>query len=364
MARALLGCLVLAGCTPLAAAQEPAPVAEESSATAVSQREWLVAGTFKGSTHGGLRGTLSNFIFEYENDDSLFRDFGDLGIGVGFDIGPVKTDEMLVVEFAGLGEPLEMTEEVLRQGFLDYRSADSERGLTSEFASFDDRVLAASHGNPFTGRFEQARYFYEILVPRFWYKPTKRGFTVLLRMVNPSGVAVSEEQQILAKPPPETWGLVPEVCWQVPEGASAETELARAEPMDGPARDQLALGLRRAPAGRVDLGIDHGGVDGHALEPRAELRFDHEGDHQAVHSAEISEEDPLVDGLGELGVVEDPAVHGDLEERLGVEVPGLLLAVREGDTKLLGCDAVHVARAEILDRQSPRSVVEEHRRKE
>ena len=48
---------------------------------------FLVAGTFKSAFHSGLLGQLSNYVFEYENDEDLFRDFGDLGIGVGGDFG-------------------------------------------------------------------------------------------------------------------------------------------------------------------------------------------------------------------------------------------------------------------------------------
>ena len=123
-------------------------------------------------------------------------------------------DDTLLVEFAGLGEPLELTEEVLKKGFVEYREVRSERGLTSEFSSFEDRAMSAQHGvNPFSGRFEQARYFYEIHLPRLEDKPTKKGFTILLRVVNTAGDAVTEEQEILLQPPGEAWDRIPVACW-------------------------------------------------------------------------------------------------------------------------------------------------------
>ena len=53
----------------------------------------------------------------------------------------------------------------------------------------------------FAGRFEQARYFYDVYLPEFNYEPTKKGFTILLRLLNADGFPVSEEQEILMKVP-------------------------------------------------------------------------------------------------------------------------------------------------------------------
>ena len=51
---------------------------------------WLVIGDFTGSTDVGLASLLSNWFFEYERGDSLYRDMGDLGVGIGGDLGSVK----------------------------------------------------------------------------------------------------------------------------------------------------------------------------------------------------------------------------------------------------------------------------------
>jgi len=66
--------------------------AEEPQTEPVDEPNWMVVGTFKGAADPGLLGQLSNYVFEYENDDSLFRDFGDLGIGIGTEIDPVEID--------------------------------------------------------------------------------------------------------------------------------------------------------------------------------------------------------------------------------------------------------------------------------
>ena len=51
---------------------------------------WLVIGDFTGSTGVGLTSLLSNWFFEYERGDSLYRDMGDLGVGIGGEIGSVQ----------------------------------------------------------------------------------------------------------------------------------------------------------------------------------------------------------------------------------------------------------------------------------
>jgi hypothetical protein len=53
---------------------------------------WLVTGDFTGSADVGLRSLVSNWFFEYERGDSLYRDMGDLGVGIGGDIGSVRTN--------------------------------------------------------------------------------------------------------------------------------------------------------------------------------------------------------------------------------------------------------------------------------
>ena len=71
--------------------------------------------------------------------------------------------------------------------------------------------------NPFTGRWEEARYFYEIYVPRFDVPTNKKGYTILLRLLNPSGLPVTEEQEILVQAPKNYEQLVPAGCWAVSE---------------------------------------------------------------------------------------------------------------------------------------------------
>ena len=51
---------------------------------------WLVIGDFTGSADVGLRSRMSNWFFEYERGDSLYRDMGDLGVGIGVDVGSVR----------------------------------------------------------------------------------------------------------------------------------------------------------------------------------------------------------------------------------------------------------------------------------
>lgn len=53
---------------------------------------WLLIGDFTGSADVGLRSRVSNWFFEYERGDNLYRDMGDLGIGIGGDIGEVRAN--------------------------------------------------------------------------------------------------------------------------------------------------------------------------------------------------------------------------------------------------------------------------------
>jgi len=53
---------------------------------------WLVIGDFTGSADVGLRSLVSNWFFEYERGDSLYRDMGDLGVGIGSDFGDVRAN--------------------------------------------------------------------------------------------------------------------------------------------------------------------------------------------------------------------------------------------------------------------------------
>jgi hypothetical protein len=54
--------------------------------------DWLVLGSFRGSGASGWLNRINNWIFEYERDDSLFQDLGDIGVGVGFDVDEVEVD--------------------------------------------------------------------------------------------------------------------------------------------------------------------------------------------------------------------------------------------------------------------------------
>ncbi len=127
-------------------------------------------------------------------------------------------DEPLAAEYASLGEAQEFTQELADKETLDYQSVRSENTLGSEYSAFDDRVRSMQHGeNPFTGRWEAARYFYEIYVPSFVHPPGKKGYTILLRVLNPAGLPVTEEQEILITAPKHFESLVPEECWQLPE---------------------------------------------------------------------------------------------------------------------------------------------------
>jgi hypothetical protein len=54
--------------------------------------EWIILGSFKGSGASGWLNRINNWLFEYERDDSLFQDLGDIGVGVGFDVDDVEFD--------------------------------------------------------------------------------------------------------------------------------------------------------------------------------------------------------------------------------------------------------------------------------
>ncbi len=54
--------------------------------------DWLVLGSFRGSGASGWLNRINNWIFEYERDDALFQDLGDIGVGVGFDVDEVEVD--------------------------------------------------------------------------------------------------------------------------------------------------------------------------------------------------------------------------------------------------------------------------------
>ncbi len=71
-------------------------------------------------------------------------------------------------------------------------------------------------------------------------------------------------------------------------------------------------------------------------------------DHQPFDVTVVVEERPLADRLPGLGVIDDRAVDGDLEEALGVEHPGLLLTTGEGHLQVHRRDAVDLAVARQL----------------
>jgi len=126
----------------------------------------------------------------------------------------MRADIPLSVEYASLGEPTEFTEEEAAKGFIDYSRLRGENILGSEYSSFEDRQRSMQYGtNPFSGRFEEARFFYDIYVPRFEVEPAKKSFTILLRLLNPAGLPVSEEQEILIQAPKDYEQVVPAECW-------------------------------------------------------------------------------------------------------------------------------------------------------
>ena len=141
----------------------------------------------------------------------------------------MTADRSLRVDFASLGEPTEFTQAEADKGFIDYSRFDSESTLSSEYESFEDRMRSMSHGSsPFNGRFEQARYFYDIYIPHFNLQPAKKGFTILLRLLNPDGLPVTEEQEILMMAPKGYDQLVPAECWQFSdEDPIAETSAGK-----------------------------------------------------------------------------------------------------------------------------------------
>jgi hypothetical protein len=149
--------------------------------------------------------------------DHYFVD--DIGIRMVWRRARKRAYRSLKGEVGTLGETEDFTDAEAEKGFIDYSTFDSERALASEFSTFDDRTLQMQYGShPFDGRFEQARYFYDIYLPEFNYEPTKKGFTILLRLLNADGFPVSEEQEIMMKVPRNYQELVPAECWQlVPE---------------------------------------------------------------------------------------------------------------------------------------------------
>ena len=159
--------------------------------------------------------------------DHYFAD--DLSLRMVWRRSRMGADRSLLVEYATLGEAREFTEEEARRGGIDYSQARSERGISSEFSTFDDRALSMQYGtNPFVGRFEQARYFYDIYVPGFIAYPSKRGYTVLLRVLNSEGFPVTEEQTLLMRFPRNWAELIPSECF--PEHLEAEQTAAGTSP--------------------------------------------------------------------------------------------------------------------------------------
>ncbi|MEJ2084317.1 MAG: hypothetical protein P8Y44_01390, partial [Acidobacteriota bacterium] len=59
---------------------------------AESDTTWMVLGSFRGSGASGWLNRINNWIFEYERDDELFQDLGDIGLGLGFDIDDLEVD--------------------------------------------------------------------------------------------------------------------------------------------------------------------------------------------------------------------------------------------------------------------------------
>lgn len=140
-----------------------------------------------------------------------------------------RADIPLSVEYASLGEASDFTEAEAEKGFIDYSRMRGENILGSEYSGFEDRQRSMTYGtNPFTGRWEEARYFYEIYVPRFAVPTSKKGYTILLRLLNTAGLPVSEEQEILVMAPKNYDQAVPAECWSVPEDKQS-AEVAAAE---------------------------------------------------------------------------------------------------------------------------------------
>ena len=150
--------------------------------------------------------------------DHYFDD--DLALRIIWRRARMGADRSLRVDYASLGEPREFTEEEAAKGRIDYSHARSESALSSEFSTFDDRALSMQYGStPFSGRYEQARYFYDIHIPYFLQHPSRKGFTVLLRVLNEDGLPVTEEQTLLLRFPRDWAEQVPSACFQTePEG--------------------------------------------------------------------------------------------------------------------------------------------------
>ncbi len=144
--------------------------------------------------------------------DHYFAD--DLALRLVWRRSRMGADRSLKVEYASLGPPREFTEEEAKQGQVDYSHASSERSMSSEFSTFDDRTLSMQYGsNPFVGRFEQAKYFYDIYVPSYLGYPGKKGYTVLLRVLNEEGFPVTEEQTLMLRFPRNWSAMVPSKCF-------------------------------------------------------------------------------------------------------------------------------------------------------
>jgi hypothetical protein len=106
--------------------------------------------------------------------DHYFDD--DLALRIIWRRARMGADRSLRADYASLGEPREFTEEEAAKGRIDYSHARSESALSSEFSTFDDRALSMQYGStPFSGRYEQARYFYDIHIPYFLQHPFSQG---------------------------------------------------------------------------------------------------------------------------------------------------------------------------------------------
>jgi hypothetical protein len=164
--------------------------------------------------------------------DHYFAD--DLSLRMVWRRKRTTADVPLSVEYASLGEASEFTEAEAEKGFIDYARLRGENILSSEYSGFEDRQRSMQYGtNPFTGRWEEARYFYDIYVPRFEVPTNKKGYTILMRLLNPAGLPVSEEQEILVMAPKNYDQVVPAECWlltepdRTAEASTAEPQVAK-----------------------------------------------------------------------------------------------------------------------------------------
>ena len=120
-----------------------------------------------------------------------------------------------------LGEPNpieELPEIELARELFDSRTKQS---LTSEYGVGRNYMETLGGEASWAGELDLPNYFYEIEVPPVPEATLDHDYTVLLRVVNPIGLPVTEEQEIRLRMPANWIEQAPEHCELIQEVAAS-----------------------------------------------------------------------------------------------------------------------------------------------